>query len=151
MQYASLRFGMLDVKDDDTIEMPEGLLGFANMKKFTILDLDQYYPFRWLQSLEDSALTFAVIDPTLFRPDYKIKINQSEVDSLELKDQKDAIVIVIVTLNAEPSLTSANLQGPIIINSKNRRAKQIVLPDGEYSTKHCILQERKKYASVKTA
>ncbi|MBI4596170.1 MAG: flagellar assembly protein FliW [Candidatus Tectomicrobia bacterium] len=151
MKYRTRRFGLLEVRDDEIIWIPEGLLGFTQLKRYTILESDEHYPFKWLQSLDEAALTFAIIDPTLFRPDYRVKISPSEVESLDIKNQKDVVVMVIVTLNADPALISANLQGPILFNTRNMKAKQIVLTDGEYETKHHILQERKKFAESKTA
>ena len=47
---------------------------------------------------------------------------------------------VIVTLNkVEFSLSTANLLGPILVNIRTKRGKQIILDDGRYSTKHPIL------------
>jgi flagellar assembly factor FliW len=60
------------------------------------------------------------------------------MEELGLGETGDAQVLVIVN-KREKSLT-ANLQGPIIINTANRRAMQLVLAEKKWSTRHELVQ-----------
>jgi len=60
------------------------------------------------------------------------------MEELGLNETGDAQVLVIVN-KREKSLT-ANLQGPIVINTANRRAMQLVLAEKKWSTRHELVQ-----------
>jgi flagellar assembly factor FliW len=46
---------------------------------------------------------------------------------------------VIVTLAEDPNQISVNLQGPVLINTENNLAKQLVLVNSQYQVRHRIL------------
>ena len=47
--------------------------------------------------------------------------------------------MAIITIPASGSPVTANLQGPLIINKEQGIAKQVVLGDNRWTTKHNIL------------
>ena len=66
-----------------------------------------------------------------------------------LSDPESAQVFVIV--NKVADLLSGNFQGPLVVNVKNRRARQLVLSDKRYSTRHPLMRIPKPEALSKTA
>jgi flagellar assembly factor FliW len=60
------------------------------------------------------------------------------MEELGLDGTGDAQVLVIVN-KRDQSLT-ANLQGPLVVNSANRRALQLVLAEKRWSTRHELVQ-----------
>jgi len=48
----------------------------------------------------------------------------------------------IVSIPADPRKMSINLQGPILINTKTRLAKQLVLVNSKYKVKHYIVDSK---------
>ena len=143
----TLRFGEMEVKKTDIIQLPKGLVGFPELKKFVMLDHDDNSPFKWLQSLDDGTLAFVLINPLLFRPDYLVEVNQPEVEDLNLTKEEDAVISVIVTMPTNPQNMTANLKAPLVFNLKNRKGKQIILNSSDYGTRHSIVEEMKKYES----
>jgi flagellar assembly factor FliW len=139
------RFGEISIPENEVIFFTEGLLGFCDFKHYILIQEAAYEPFLWLQSVEDPALTFVIVDPSLFVPDYRVEIKQSELSALELKGLEDARVMVIVVLREDPSLITANLQGPIIINPLKSLGKQIVLLTDKYHTRHSIMKELEEH------
>jgi len=135
------RFGELNVPKEEIIEFPEGLLGFAEQKNYVLVQEAAYEPFLWLQSTDDPHLSFVVVDPVAFLPDYRVEIKPSEVESLELTSVDEAKVLVIVVVRDQPEDITANLQGPLVINTEKCFGKQVVLLTDRYSTRHYILQE----------
>lgn len=138
------RFGEIEVKEKDILELPAGLIGFPELKSYVVMDHDKESPFKWLQSLDDGAIAFVLINPLLFKPDYTVEVSEAEVASLEIQDEKDAVISVIVTMPSNPQNMTANLKAPLIFNLKNRKGKQVILNTQEYNTRHNIMDEVKK-------
>lgn len=138
------RFGEIEVKEDDFITLPSGLIGFPELKKYVLLDHDKDSPFKWLQSLEDGAIAFVLINPLLFKPEYLVEASESDVVELDVAAEEDLVVSVIVTVPTNPQNMTANLKAPLIFNLKNRKGKQIILNSNEYTTRHNIMDEMKK-------
>ncbi len=129
------------------ITIPHGLFGFEDRTKFTLTESD-YEPFMWLQSDEEKALAFLVVDPFIFRPDYEIDVDDSSLADIDITDPAEVIVMTIVTIPGNGQPVTANLQGPLVINKSNGKAKQIVLSDQKWCTKHDILAESKQRKKV---
>ncbi len=125
------------------ITIPEGLFGFEDYTCF-ILESSEYEPFMLLRSEQEKTLSFLVIDPFLFKRDYEIDVDDENLKSIGIDSPADVMVMVVVTLPADNGPVTANLQGPLIINRKTGVAKQVVLGDSRWSTKHDILAESKK-------
>jgi flagellar assembly factor FliW len=142
------RFGEIEVKTDDLIELPLGLIGFPELKRYVLLDHDKDSPFKWLQSLDDGAIAFVLINPLLFKPDYTVEVAEAEVQDLELKAEEDAVISVIITIPTNPQNMTANLKAPLVFNLGNRKGKQLVLSNSSYTTRHNIMEEVKKQAQA---
>ena len=54
------------------------------------------------------------------------------------------LVFVIVTIPRNPSDMTANLQGPVIINPRTRKGRQVISQSDRYGVRHRILDEIKK-------
>ena len=64
-------------------------------------------------------------------------MDDQSVRDIGVKSPADVCIIVIITLVKEKKLSlTANLQGPLVINKNNRAAKQVVLADPRWLTKH---------------
>lgn len=141
----STRFGRIEVDEEAVITFPQGLFGFEDRRRFVVLCLDEKSPFRWLQSLEDANLAFVVIEPHHFMPDYAPTISDADVAALGLDAETPCLTFVIVTIPpGKPEQMTANLMGPIVVNVVTRLARQVIVEDECYSTKHSILQELMK-------
>ncbi len=140
------RFGEIEVQESDVIELPNGLIGFPELKKYVLLDHDKDSPFKWFQSLDDGAIAFVLINPLLFKPDYAVEVTEAEVSDLDLTNEEDAVISVIITMPTNPQNMTANLKAPLVFNLKNRKGKQIILNTSAYTTRHNILEEMRKHA-----
>lgn len=138
MRIETSRFGPVDVDESRLIEIPAGLLGFSSYKTFSLLQPDENGVFFWLQSVDAPDLAFVVTDPALWMPDYQASIRKEQMEELELTETSDAQVLVIVN-KRDQSLT-ANLQGPIVVNARNRRAMQLVLAEKKWSIRHELVK-----------
>ncbi|SCY86854.1 flagellar assembly protein FliW [Alkaliphilus peptidifermentans] len=138
-------FGEIEVGLEEVIHFPDGIPAFEENKKYVIIENpDKDVPFHWLQSIEEPSLAFVIINPFLFMEDYDFQIPKSILEKLEIESPEIVSVHTIVVVPDDINKMTANLKAPIIINTKNKKGKQIVLDDTKYQTKHYIIDEIKK-------
>ena len=108
------------------------------MKEFVFLSKPDARPFLFMQALNPQDLSFVCIDPFIIYPDYGPRISSSDVRFLHLQDMTDAMVLSIVTVNSNVEETTANLQGPIVINMRACIGKQIICDGQNYPVRYKI-------------
>jgi len=114
-----------------------------NIHDYFILD-SREGPFYWLQAKKDPDLAFLLIDPRIFIPDYRLEVQESDLKSIGIEAEDDILDFAIVTVPEDHAKISANLMGPIIINRKTHKAKQVISTNDNYTVKHYILEEIRK-------
>ena len=140
MKFDTSRFGQIDVKAEEILIFPEGPLGFPDCTRFTLVDEERAAPFRMLQSLDNPNLAFVVVDPLVVRGDYHFNVTKEDLKLVKAEAVDDLMVYAIVTMAAELSEVTVNLQGPLVINKKHRIGHQFVLVDSEYTTREALVQ-----------
>lgn len=135
------RFGQLSVSKEETIHIPQGILGFPEYREFCLVDPGDETFILWLQSLENSEIAFALLEPKIFKPDYTVRLSMAELRELKLENVNQSAVFGILTIPEDITLMSANLKAPLVINLKEKIAKQVVLQENEYSIKHEMFKE----------
>lgn len=136
MKCTSSRLGPLDIKEESVLTFPSGLLGFPESRRYVILDHDTAAPFKWLQSLDEPALAFVIIDPDLVLATYRVEVSAEAMDEVQAQGAEDLSTAVILTIPSDdPSRITANLRGPLLMNPRTRLCKQLVLSD-EIPTRH---------------
>ncbi len=109
---------------------------FSAQRGFTIL---------LVQSLDDPALAFVITNPWLFKPDYHLEAGPA-IDAMGWEGEPDKLPLecyVIVTIpRGVPEKMTANLIGPIVLNTETREAVQIVLLNDAYSHKYPLLNKK---------
>ena len=133
MHVQTTRFGTVEVGNDRLLDFPAGLLGFSSYTRFALLQPDEDGIFYWLQSVDSPELAFVVTDPARWCDEYEATIRNEHMDVLDLDAVGDARVFVIV--NKYDETLTANLQGPLVVNLRNRRGMQIVLSDQRWTTR----------------
>lgn len=127
------RFGQIEVDDQRIITFPKGILGFADFKDYVLIEPGQDTYFFWLQSVQTPDLAFVVTDPSLFVAGYQVPIKPDQMEEMNLGGIEDAQVFVIV--NKRGTLLTGNLQGPLVINTRERIGQQLVLSDRRFTTR----------------
>ncbi len=132
------RFGQIEIDEQRLIEFQSGILGFPNNTHYALVQAGEGSGFYWLQAVTRADLAFVVCDPRLFVPDYRVPIKTEELGQIGLQSPEAAQVFVIV--NKVDDLLIGNFQGPVVINVVTRAAKQLVLSDKRYSTRHPLMR-----------
>lgn len=138
-------FGELEITEEDVIHFSGGLIGFPDGRRFVIVkNPDPGVPFDWLQSLDDPKLAYVIVDPFWFKKDYEFELAPEHLLELGIRKQEDTAVFCIVVVPENIAKISANLLAPVVVNLNTKQAKQVVLLDKRYTTRHYILEELRK-------
>ncbi len=140
MSFRSEKLGWIQYRPDQVIEFVEGLLGFPDLRRYVLID-HRKGVFMWLQSLEDPSTAFLAVDPWFFFPDYSPEIPDEDAEALELAEPYNFSLFCLVTVPREPRRMTVNLKGPVLVNLVNRRAKQVVVTNPEYSIRQPVFPE----------
>ena len=128
------RFGRLEIDVSQVLHFPEGMLGFEDSRDYGRFAHAPGSPFYWLQSMTEPQLAFVAINPFEAFPTYDVEISDFDVAQLGLESPDDVEILAIVTF-AKQACT-VNLVGPVVMNRRTHVAKQVVLTDPRYGTRH---------------
>jgi len=141
MKYQSTRFGEFEVTDNEILNCPDGLYGFEQETQFALLPFDPNIdsPLEWLQSLTTPELAFVVTDPIPFVPDYEVTLAVEDRRAIGLTEDEAFHIRVIVTVPEDYRRMTGNLLAPLVIHPRMNTAKQVVLTQPDYNTRHPLL------------
>lgn len=137
------RFGEMEFSEDSVVRVIGGLIGLSGYENFIIIRYQDDSPFYWLQCVDEPELALVMVNPLLFKPDYDPPIPMSVTQELDIQGAGELSVFVIVTIPAgNPQDMTANLLGPLVVNPRSRRARQLVLDDRLYSHRYRVIDDK---------
>ncbi|MDE7015681.1 MAG: flagellar assembly protein FliW [Kineothrix sp.] len=141
-------FGEVTIEKEKIITFPKGIIGFPDLTQFALLhdEDDGIATIHWLQSLQEPGFAMPVMDPLIVKEDYNPEVNDELLEALGEWNQEELLVLVTVTVPHELEKMAVNLKGPIVINSTNKKACQVIVEGEDYKVKfpvYDILQARK--------
>ena len=125
-------FGEVEIADDKIITFDKGIIGFPELKHFTMLHDEEKgsnVGIRYLQSLEEPGFAMPVIDP---------EVDDELLTGVGNLTPENILVMVTVTVPADLTKMTVNLQGPFVINVEERKACQIILEGDKYPVKYPV-------------
>lgn len=134
-------FGEIEVSDDKIITFPGGIIGFPEMQKFTLIydeEKGTNAGIRWMQSLDEANFALPVMDPLVVKEDYNPEVDDELLKGLGNIGPDNLLVLVTVTVPADLTKMTVNLQGPIVINVEERKACQVIIDGEDYPIKYPI-------------
>ncbi|NRT79369.1 flagellar assembly protein FliW [Clostridium beijerinckii] len=141
MVFISKIHGKLEYDEKDIIIFKKEILGFSNKEKFVLVELEDYKPFKLLQSLEDEEVGLILTSPFEFFDDYKVNLPEETLNRLNIDNEEEVLLLTTITLSSDPKKITTNLKAPIIINKKANLAEQIIIDDSKYNIKHPLIKE----------
>ena len=140
-------FGKIAIADDKIIRFEHGILGFPDLKEFTLIfniDKGVESNIKWLQSLDEPNFAMPVVDPSLVIDEYTPMFDKDLLKPLGGNlDPENLMMLVTVTVPKEITQTTVNLRAPIIVNVEERKAVQLISDDDTYSIKYAIYDKIK--------
>ena len=145
LKIKTANFGEIEIENDKIIYFQEGIPAFEGEKEFVIiLNEDKENPFHWLQSVKNPNLSFIILNPFEIFSDYDILLPETAINKLKIENEADVTIYTIVVIPEDIRKITTNLLGPIVINTKERLGKQVILDDERYTTKHFIFNQDSK-------
>ena len=133
-------FGEVDIEEEKILTFDNGIMGFEDMKRWTIIyDIDKGPdgPISWFQSLDFAGLALPVISPYSVTSKYEPIVG-------EFKDEELVTLLTITIPSEDPSKTTANFKAPLLINPNNRKGIQIIVNNEDYPIKFSIYDSVQK-------
>lgn len=141
-------FGEVDIPDEKIVYFPDGILGFEELKRYTLIfDVKkngEKAKIAWLQSVDEPELALPVINPFEVKEDYDPIIPNELLKTLGNVTSENIVVLLIVTVPTDISKTTANLKAPVIMNSDIRKGAQIIVENKDYIIKYPIIKKNDK-------
>lgn len=140
MEIISPIHGNFSYEEKEIIIFGKGIPGFESFKKYIIKDFLEDSPFKLLQSIEDGELGFVIISPFEIIKDYEVKISEEIIRKLEINKEEEVLLYAIVSLNSDIEKITANLKGPLVINTNNNMGEQYILDKDIYNIREKIFK-----------
>ena len=139
----SQALGSVEVRPESLITVCEPLAGFPDCSTYALIehvrrDGSTSASVFWLQAAERPFHAFVVTDPWGVSSEYAPEISDTDAVELGLENFEDARLFAILTVPRNPSGMTVNLRAPIVVNMARLRAKQVVLLNDEYHTRHMV-------------
>lgn len=129
MKIQTSRFAAIEIEPDDILFFRNGLLGFEDCRHWVLLADSDNSAVAWLQSMQHAEIALPVVSPRRFVSEYQVRLEPTDVETLQLTSVEQAYVLCVVSRN-EASLTM-NLRAPLVINLDRRIGCQVVTTDAQ--------------------
>lgn len=102
------------------------ILGFENLKQVNLEKIDDI--FMKMQSLDNEHISFTLIDPFVLR-EYDFEVPDNVAEALDATAESNLLVLNIILIQTPTEESVVNFIGPVVFNTDNHRAAQIILPE----------------------
>lgn len=134
-------FGEVDIPEEKIITFDQGVLGFEEYKKFTIIydtSKETESTISWLQCMDEPELAFPMISPFYVMKDYNPIVETEWLEPLGEVTAENIVIFVFMNIKSDVTKLTANLKAPIIINSDTRKGAQLIVENTDYEIKYNI-------------
>ncbi|MBC9784464.1 flagellar assembly protein FliW [Heliobacterium chlorum] len=131
-----------EINGNGVIRFERGIPGFEEERSFLLVPLDGKAPFYFLQSADNPLLRFIACEPFRLLSKYEVELTEKDLRDLLLEKEEDAFILLILTPAERIQESTINLKAPVVINVKKRLAKQVILENDQYTTRHWLNGEK---------
>ncbi len=143
-------FGEVEISDEKILTFEDGIIGFPDLKHFTLIHDEEKGTdagIRYFQSIEEPGFAMPVMNPLMVCETYNPQVSEELLSDLGNLSDDNIVVLVTVTVPTDLTKMTVNLQGPIIINSDEKKGAQIIVEGNDYPVRfpiYDILKARKE-------
>lgn len=109
-------------------EISVPLLGFEDVKEVELQKIDDV--FMKMQSTTDKHISFTLINPFILR-EYDFEVPQNIENELQTTKDANLLILNIVLIQRPIEDSIVNFIGPIIFNTDNNKAGQVILSNSK--------------------
>lgn len=143
-------FGEVDIPDEKIITFEQGVMGFEDCRKFTIIydsGKEEKSAISWLQCMDEPELAFPMISPFYIMENYDPVVETELLEPLGEVTEEHLILFVFMNIKSDVKQLTANMKAPIIINVDTLKGVQLIVENEDYDIKYNIydvVQKQKK-------
>jgi flagellar assembly factor FliW len=126
VKFQSIRFGAVEIDEQDVIEFPFGLIGLGGLH-YALIDRNPGTGFLWLHAVDNAALALPVVSPQQFFSSFSLEIAPEDRERTGIEDAEPAELYVTVRAMPDPLDITANLRAPLVI--REGRGYQVINVD----------------------
>lgn len=124
-------FDEIEIAPKEVLTFVKGIFAFEDYSSYVLLAPmgENKFPM-WLQSTENENVCFIIFNPLEFCGDYSITISEEEKKLLGADGSNDKLEFLVIAVVPEKyEETTVNLKSPIVVNTANNKALQIIVPE----------------------
>lgn len=134
-------FGAMEFNRANSIRLASGMIGYPNQCEFGLANLPdpRFEKFKLWQCLDDTDLSFLVL-PLEFLPNVIASADLDEViEALSIEAGYAAFLLVVTVRKTDDGAQlSVNLRAPVVVDTADRRGRQVVFSNSAYSVRHLL-------------
>lgn len=140
-------FGEVSVNEDKIITLPQGIIGFPDLKLFTLIfdsEKEDRGSIMWFQSLDEPQFALPVMVPDNIIENYRPTVSDELLAPLGELTDDNYYILVTVKVPSDLKEMSVNLKAPIIINTDTLLGGQLIVEDEDLPVRFRIYDLLKK-------
>lgn len=146
MRLQTKHFGEIELDEDKIITFDRGIMGFEELKSYTILyDIEEegQKTISWLQSTQEPGLAIPIVSPSLIDEKYNPTVEDELLQSIGELNDENTVIFLTITVPSVIEKMSVNLKAPFVINSDTKKGIQIIAENPEYQVKYNVYEALK--------
>lgn len=136
-------FGEIDLDEAKIVTFPQGIMGFSDQKRWTLLydaEAKGNHAISWLQSLDEVNLALPVVSPFSLMENYHPIVEDELLKELGDFNDEDLLVLLALTVPSDAKKTTANMKAPFIINPNTAKGVQIIVENEDYPVRFQVYE-----------
>ncbi len=121
-------FGVMELDENELLTFPSPIYGYEDLSRYALLSYESMGDgISWLQSVERPEVCFVLLDPDEIGLSYNPEL---PADMVALLGGEGGVAFRLIAVVPEDFQdTTVNLKSPIVINTQNRLAAQVILEE----------------------
>lgn len=143
MFIATQDFGEIEIESKDIISFVQPIFGFENLRQFVMIqDQNIGQQFAWLQSVENHAVCFILIDSAILAKKYPPAWPEDITKVLSQDGLLEPKCWNLAVIPKSFKDTTVNLKSPIFIDANKKLGVQLILEE-DYPIRYPLLLRKK--------
>ena len=126
-------------ENEEKIEFSHGIPGFESFRHFKLFNLKDHELFHILKSDDEAQIELLTINVRFLKSQSVITISKADMESIGATSQDELELFVILKIDHESGLFTANMRAPIIINLHRHLGRQVILDDKNLPITHPLI------------
>ena len=122
-------------EEEIVIHFEGGIYGFEDVKDFILLEKGGKVIWS-LRAADGGFPSLTVVDPFVVTRDYHPVLTDAEKESLGGPADSELCFLAVAVIRKNLTESAVNLKSPIVINTRTRLARQIIMEDSDYPVRY---------------